>query len=62
MGHYETYFAVWHKVIEGEEKFHWPRQLEEAVITMTTEQLNWLLEGYDVWTQPHQMLRYLHAS
>ncbi len=55
-------FAVWHKVIEGDEKFYWPRLLEEEVITATNEQLNWLIDGYDVWTQPHKMLRYLHAS
>jgi transposase len=55
-------FAVWHMVIESDEKFHWPRLLEEEVITMTTEQLNWLLDGYDVWRQPHKMLRYLHPS
>jgi hypothetical protein len=49
-------------VIESDEKFHWPRLLEEEVITMTTEQLNWLLDGYDVWRQPHKMLRFLHPS
>jgi transposase len=54
-------FAVWYKVIESREKFHWPRLLQEEVITLTNEQLSWLLEGYDVWTQPHQMLRLLHA-
>jgi transposase len=55
-------FAVWHMVIESDEKFHWPRLLEDEVITMTTEQLNWLLDGYDVWRQPHKMLRFLHPS
>ena len=54
-------FALWYKVIESDEKFHWPRLLQEDVITLSTEQLNWLLEGYDVWRQPHQMLRLLHA-
>jgi len=54
-------FAVWYKVIESQEKFHWPRLMQEEVVTLTTEQLRWLLEGYDVWTQPHQMLRLFHA-
>ena len=54
-------FVVWYKVIESREKFHWPRLLQEEVITLSCEQLNWLLEGYDVWTQPHQMLRLLHT-
>jgi transposase len=55
-------FAVWHKVIESKERFYWPRLLEEDVITPSVEQLNWLLDGYDVWTQPHKMLRLLHVS
>jgi hypothetical protein len=25
-------FVVWYKVIEGKEKFHWPRRSEEAVV------------------------------
>jgi transposase len=55
-------FALWWKRIESDEKYHWPRMLEEDVVTLTTEQLNWLLDGYDIWTQPHQMLRFSHAS
>jgi transposase len=30
-------FAVWYKVIESHEKFHWPRLLQEEVITLTNE-------------------------
>ena len=55
-------WAVWHKKIEGKEKYRWPRLLQEEVVTLTTEQLNWLLDGYDVWTQPHRMLRFAHVS
>jgi|SRR5580658_2544311 transposase len=55
-------FAVWHKVIESKERFHWPRLFEDEVITLSVEQLNWLLDGYDVWTQPHKMLRLSHVS
>jgi transposase len=54
-------FALWSKRIESSEKYHWPRMLQEDVVTLSTEQLNWLLDGYDVWTQPHQMLRFQHA-
>jgi len=32
------------------------------VVTLTAEQLNWLLDGYDIWTQPHQMLRFERAA
>jgi transposase len=55
-------FALWSKRIESSEKYHWPRMLQEDVVTLSTEQLNWLLDGYDVWTQPHEMLRFQHAS
>lgn len=54
-------FAVWHKLIQSRDKFHWPRLLEQSVVTLSAEQLEWLLEGYDIWTQPHQMLRFAHA-
>ena len=50
-------FAVWHKLIEGR-----ARLLEQAVVTVTAEQLTWLLDGYDIWTQPHEMLRFSHAA
>lgn len=56
-------FVVWYKVIEGKEKFHWPRRTDEAVVTFTGEQLRWLLEGYDVTQmKPHQTLEFSHAS
>jgi transposase len=55
-------FVTWHKVIESKERFHWPRLFEDEVITLSVEQLNWLLDGYDVWTQPHKMLRLSHVS
>jgi transposase len=56
-------YVVWYKVIEGREKFHWPRHADEAVITLTSEQLNWLLDGYDVWKmKPHKSLQFSHAS
>ncbi len=32
-------FAVWYKVIEGSEKFPWPRRGEQAVVSLTGEQL-----------------------
>lgn len=55
-------FSVWWKRIESEERYHWPRLLEEAVVTLTVQQLNWLLDGYDVWAQPHRMIRFSHVS
>jgi transposase len=55
-------FALWWKKIESDEKYHWPRLLEEDVVTLSAEQLNWLLDGYDIWTQPHRMIRFSHVS
>ena len=55
-------FAVWHKVIEGGEKFCWPRLMEQEVVTLTAEELEWLLDGYDIFRQPHKMLRFKHAA
>jgi transposase len=55
-------YAIWQKKIESDEKFHWPRMLEEDVVTLTAEQLNWLLDGYNVWSAPHRMIRFTHVS
>ena len=56
-------FVVWYKVIEGKEKFYWPRRSEDAVVTLTAEQLGWLLEGYDVTKmRPHRALEFAHVS
>jgi transposase len=55
-------FILWYKVIESREKFCWPRGADTDVITLTTEQLNWLLDGYDVFRQPHQHLRLAYAG
>lgn len=51
-------FIVWYKRLERE-KFHWPRSAAQSVITLSCEQLNWLIDGYDVWRmQPHRALHY----
>jgi transposase len=55
-------FVLWYKVIESREKFLWPRHEDEDVVTLTGEQLGWLLDGYDVFRQPHQMLQLAYAS
>jgi transposase len=41
-------FIVWYKRLERH-RFHWPRHAEQGVLTLSVEQLNWLLDGYDVW-------------
>jgi transposase len=53
-------FALWMKRLE-EEKFCWPFKSNEDVISITSAQLSWLLDGLDVFRmKPHQSLTY-HA-
>jgi len=55
-------FIVWYKRLE-EHKFQWPVRSSETVMTLTGEQLNWLLDGYDVWRmKPHKTLDYQHIA
>jgi transposase len=50
-------FVVWYKRLE-QQRFHWPRS-GHAVLTLTGQQLNWLLDGYDVWRmKPHEALHF----
>lgn len=49
-------FIVWYKRLE-QHRFHWPRGSADTVLTLSGEQLNWLLDGYDVWRmKPHEVL------
>lgn len=51
-------FALWMKRLE-QDKFPWPMKWEEPVITITPEQLSWLLAGYDIWKmKPFQELNF----
>ena len=57
-----TGFIVWYKRLERE-KFAWPVRSNETMVTLTGEQLHWLLDGYDVWRmKPHQALHFSRAS
>jgi len=50
-------FVLYYKAL-AEEKFHWP-QTEDELLTLTGEQLNWLLEGYNLGLmKPHRTLHY----
>ena len=50
-------FVLYYKSL-AEEKFKWPRH-DEDLVTLTGEQLNWLLDGYDLKTMiPHKKLVY----
>ncbi len=51
-------FCLWQKHLE-KEKFKWPRKADNGVITLTGQQLNWLLDGYDIMRmQAHKTLNY----
>jgi transposase len=46
-----TGFCLWLKRLE-KERFKWPLAHEDDVITLTGEQLNWLLSGFDIFRFP----------
>jgi transposase len=51
-------FVIWYKRLE-KQRFYWPRSSTETVLTLTGQQLNWLLDGYDVWRmKPHEALHF----
>lgn len=50
-------FVLYYKSL-AEEKFHWP-DANTQLVTINGEQLNWLLDGYDIARmKPHKVLRY----
>ena len=55
-------FIVWYKRLE-QQKFTWPCREKNTVITLNGEQLNWLLDGYDVMKmKPHKTLHSDHVA
>jgi len=57
-----TGFALWYKRLE-EERFKWPRKLDDEVIQIDGYQLEWLLSGYDIWKMhAHKKLHYTQLS
>lgn len=50
-------FVLYYKAL-AEEKFKWPKRTDE-VVTLTGQQINWLLDGYDIsLMQGHKKLEY----
>jgi transposase len=43
----KTGFALWYKRLE-KDKFKWPNSQQSDVLTLSKQQLDWLLSGYDV--------------
>lgn len=55
-------FALWMHRLE-EEKFRWPKKLDGDVVQLSPQQLEWLIEGYDiVRMKPHATLAYSAVS
>ncbi|MEO8121659.1 MAG: IS66 family insertion sequence element accessory protein TnpB [Rhodoferax sp.] len=55
-------FCLWLKRLESE-KFAWPRDADEATQTITLQQFEWLLEGFDLWrNSPHKTLHFSSVS
>ncbi len=51
-------FCMWQKCLERA-RFKWPRKAQNSVITLTGQQVNWLLDGYDIMRmQAHERLHY----
>jgi transposase len=51
-------FVLWYKRLE-KQKFPWPRRDQEGVLQMTGRELNWLLDGIDLFrVRPHKDLSY----
>ncbi|EIJ32877.1 IS66 family insertion sequence element accessory protein TnpB [Thiothrix nivea] len=40
-------FVLYYKAL-AEEKFHWPQTGDGGVMALTAQQINWLLDGYDI--------------
>ena len=48
-----TGFCLWTKRLE-KDRFQWPRAAPEEVMTLSVEQLDWLLRGFDILRmKPH---------
>ncbi len=55
-------FCLWLKRLEAE-KFAWPRDGESATQLIGLHELEWLLEGFDLWAnKPHKILDYASVS
>jgi transposase len=55
-------FALWQKRLEVD-KFAWPKKHGDDVVHISTEQFQWLLDGYDIWKmRPFKELHFDQVS
>lgn len=51
-------FCLWQKRLE-KERFAWPSPGSHTTVTLSPKELEWLLEGFDLWANyPHKILKY----
>ena len=51
-------FVLYYKAL-AEERFHWPKTGDGEVMPLTGQQINWLLDGYDLsLLKGHKKLHY----
>ena len=54
-------FVLWYKRLE-KQRFPWPNRDRSDVVEMTGRELNWLLDGIDLFRiKPHEPLSYTSA-
>ena len=55
-------FCLWYKRLESE-KFAWPGEGEAPARTVSMQEFEWLLEGFDLWkNKPHKTLHFSSVS
>ncbi len=53
-----TGFVLWYKRLE-KNRFPWPRTADALVVSLTGRELNWLLDGVDIFSlRPHETLHF----
>ena len=55
----QTGFCLWYKRLE-KDRFKWPRQHQDPVLSLTEQQWQWLLSGYDIIG--HEPVTYAHCA
>ena len=54
-------FVLWQKKLE-QDRFRWPREADTEVVVLSGRELNWLLDGLDVFAmKPHNELSFESA-
>jgi transposase len=48
--------CLWSKRLEGRDRFIFPRQINGGTVTIRADELEELLDGFDVWREGHREL------